>query len=180
MELLTRLAILKYPQGPNLETRLRTLIEKAILPNALRSQFIKFRAQICSPNLLAVFQKHKLALQRIFRYYVVMHHLREQKSTMGFDEFLIFARDCRIVAAYMSEQVLKQIFINAQYSETGGYENDTKYREDSSLCLDFDQFKEAIGAITLYVLCSPYIPMFQRLEHFISDFLLPRAKQRQH
>nr|CCA20599.1 conserved hypothetical protein [Albugo laibachii Nc14] len=179
VEVLIRLAGLKYPQTLTLGLRLCNLIEKLVLPNALRSQSVKFRAEICSPNLLAVFQKHKVALQRVFRYYVVMHHLREDKSSMGFDEFSIFARDCRVVAAYVSEQVLKQIFINAQHKETE--ENtSTKFREESTLCLNFEQFKEAIGAMSVYVLCSPYIPLFQRLERFISDFVLLRAKQRQH
>ena len=95
-------------------------------------------------------------------------------------EFLIFARDCRVVvAAYMSEHVLKQIFINAQHKETEG-DTSTESRVKCTLSLSADQFKEAIGAMSVYVLCSPYVPMFQRLERFISDFMVLRAKHRQH
>ncbi|KAK3268725.1 hypothetical protein CYMTET_22784 [Cymbomonas tetramitiformis] len=42
--------------------------------------------------------------------------------------------------------------------------------------MDFQEFQEALGAITMYKISNPYLPTHQRLDTFINNMLIPKAK----
>lgn len=169
VDALIRIAAVKY-SDMSLDDRFHELMEQTILPNALRSQSEIFRAEVASPKVRAVFQKHKPTLQRIFRYYTSMHMLREQQSTLGLKEFFVFAKDCKLIGSFITEHTLKQVLVNLQQDVEPGSEDDLR--------ADFGDFLEAIAALTEYVICNPYAPLYKRVEQFINEMLLPRARQK--
>lgn len=169
VDALLRIAAVKFADL-SLEARFQELMEQTILPNALRSQSEIFRAEVASPKLRAVFQKHKLPLQRVFRYYTSMHALREQQSTMTLRDFAVFAKDCKLIGSFITEHTLKQVLVNLQHDAEPGSEDDLR--------ADFGDFMEAVAALTEYVICNPYVPLYKRVEQFINEMLLPRARQK--
>ncbi|DBA00754.1 TPA: hypothetical protein N0F65_001225 [Lagenidium giganteum] len=173
VDVVIRLAAAKYSKIP-LEERFRELMEQLVLPNALRSQSEIFRAEISAPKVRTVFQKHKASLQRVFRYYASMHTLREQQSTLDLKEFTIFSRDCKLIGTFVTEHTLKQILANIQRDTS----EHTQVVNDNDLRVDYNEFLEAIAALTEFVICNPYVPLYKRIEQFINEMLLPRARQR--
>ncbi|TYZ67772.1 hypothetical protein PybrP1_010416, partial [[Pythium] brassicae (nom. inval.)] len=146
VDALVRIAAVKFADL-SLEAQFQELMEQAVLPNALRSQSEIFRAEVAAPKLRAVFQKHKPALQRVFRYYTSMRALREQQSTLGLRDFAVFAKDCKLVGSFVTEHTLKQVLVNLQQDAAPGGEDDLR--------ADFGDFTEAIAALTEYVICNP-------------------------
>lgn len=176
VDALVRLAAVKFADL-SLETRFQELMEQAVLPNALRSQSEIFRAEVAAPKLRAVFQKHKPALQRVFRYYTSMRALREQQSTLTLRDFTVFAKDCKLIGSFVTEHTLKQVLANLHQQE-GDSAVPKGGGDDDDLRADFGDFTEAIAALTEYVICNPYVPLYKRVEQFINEMLLPRARQK--
>ncbi|KAL3673216.1 hypothetical protein V7S43_000939 [Phytophthora oleae] len=163
-----------------LDERFRLLMEQDILPHALRSQRELFRAEVAEPKVREVFQRHKPTLQRIFRYYASMHALREQNSTLSLSAFIVMARDCKLIGSFVTEHTLKQVLVNLQRDEgnspaPGAVNNEA---ELEMLRADFSDFQEALAALTEYVVCNPYVPFHKRVDQFIQEMLLPRARQK--
>jgi hypothetical protein len=184
VDALLRLAAIKClgnnkPPLPLLETRFRDLMEIHILPNALRSQSEIFRAEVASPKVRAVFQKHKPVLQCVFKYYTAMHALREQQSTMDWKEFLLFARDCKLVGSFVTEHMLKQVLVSLQREASTGTTSPGAGLDDATMLrVDFADFQEALAALTAYVICNPYVPLYKRIEQFLHEHVLPKARQK--
>jgi hypothetical protein len=171
VEALVRLAAAKLVSTKvALRDKFRELMEQDVLPHALRSQSEIFRAEVASPKVREVFQRHKPELQRVFRYYTSMHTLREQQSTLSLKEFVVLAKDCKLVGSFITEHTLKQVLVNLQREVEPGSEDDLR--------ADFGDFQEAIAALTEYVICNPYVPLSKRVEQFINEMLLPRARQK--
>ncbi|KAK1947976.1 Fimbrin [Phytophthora citrophthora] len=163
-----------------LDERFRLLMEQDILPHALRSQRELFRAEVAEPKVREVFQRHKPTLQRIFRYYASMHALREQNSTLSLSAFIIMARDCKLVGSFVTEHTLKQVLANLQRDE-GNAPAPGAINTEAELEMmraDFSDFQEALAALTEYVVCNPYVPFHKRVDQFIQEMLLPRARQK--
>lgn len=150
--------------------KFRELMENQVLPHALRSQSEIFRAEVAAPKVREVFARHKPELQRVFRYYASMHSLREHQSTLTLKEFAVLAKDCKLVGTFITEHTLKQVLANLQHEVEPGTEDDLR--------ANFDDFQEALAAITEYVVCNPYVPLCKRIEQFINEMLLPRARQK--
>ncbi|GMF20719.1 unnamed protein product [Phytophthora lilii] len=200
---LVRLAAIKYapmppPRAPArgahsrsapvpalpLDERFRLLMEQDILPHALRSQRELFRAEVAEPKVREVFQRHKPVLQRVFRYYASMRALREQNSTLSLAAFIVMARDCKLIGSFVTEHTLKQVLVNLQRDDgnspsptpaPGGSNSDA---ELEMLRADFSDFQEALAALTEYVVCNPYVPLHKRVDQFLQEMLLPRARQK--
>ncbi|KAF1318924.1 hypothetical protein FI667_g13467, partial [Globisporangium splendens] len=167
VDALIRIAAVKFSEM-SLEERFHALMEQHIVPNALHSQSEIFRTEVSSPKARAVFQKHKPTLQRIFRYYTSMTMLREQQSIVGLRELVVLAKDCKLIGSFVTKHILKQVLVNLQ--QDVGFEDDLR--------ADFSDFLEAIAALTEYVICNPYVPLYKRVEQFINEMLLPRARQK--
>ncbi|KAJ0407423.1 hypothetical protein ATCC90586_003833 [Pythium insidiosum] len=182
VDALVRLAAVKMPPPAPLEERFRELMEQFVLPNALRSQAEIFRAEVASPKVRAVFQKHKATLQRIFRYYSSMHALREQQSTIDLKEFTVLAKDCKLIGSFVTEHTLKQVLGNVQRDDVDGGDRPQQQQQQQqradALRVDFADFQEALAALTEYVICNPYVPLYKRVEQFINELLIPRARQK--
>ncbi|KAF4133441.1 Calponin homology domain-containing protein [Phytophthora infestans] len=197
---LVRLAAIKYapmpaPRGPRgghtraapmpalpLDERFRLLMEQDILPNALRSQRELFRAEVAQPKVREVFQRHKPVLQRIFRYYASMHAIREQNSTLSLSAFIVMARDCKLIGSFVTEHTLKQVLVNLQRDDGNSSTMTTATisteAELEMLRADFSDFQEALAALTEYVICNPYVSLHKRVDQFLQEMLLPRARQK--
>ncbi|KAG6609954.1 uncharacterized protein IUM83_00815 [Phytophthora cinnamomi] len=167
-----------------LDERFRLLMEQDILPHALRSQRELFRAEVAEPKVREVFQRHKPVLQRVFRYYASMHALREQNSTLSLAAFIVMARDCKLIGSFVTEHTLKQVLVNLQRDDgnsssppppPGTFSTEA---ELEMLRADFSDFQEALAALTEYVVCNPYVPLHKRVDQFLQEMLLPRARQK--
>ncbi|GMF43267.1 unnamed protein product [Phytophthora fragariaefolia] len=167
-----------------LDERFRLLMEQDILPHALRSQRELFRAEVAEPKVREVLQRHKPVLQRVFRYYASMHTLREQNSTLSLAAFIVMARDCKLIGSFVTEHTLKQVLVNLQRDEgisssppptPGAFSTEA---ELELLRADFSDFQEALAALTEYVVCNPYVPLHKRIDQFLQEMLLPRARQK--
>lgn len=173
-EALIRIAEKKFPMLPFHE-RLRELLEGYVLPNASRSECDKFREELCRPEVLAVYKKHSAALKRIFRYYAAMRGAhtddRNNHAFIDIKAFFTLAKDCKLLGSCFTEETLKQIFLNIQSQDEDVADN------DADSMVDFSEYQEAIAAMTEYSVCSPYLPLYKRIDTFISETFLPRARQ---
>ncbi|KAH9128281.1 hypothetical protein AeMF1_001543 [Aphanomyces euteiches] len=182
---LVMLADKKFPHVV-FEERIRELIEKCIIPHACRSQPEVFRLLLQTADVRGVYQKFKQPLQKTFKYYssVKMNDTTKtskSRSTIGVAEFVMMAKDCKLIGSYVTENTVKQIFVLVQRhpDDEGEDENsETPAAANDELQVDFTEFEEALGALTEYVVANPYIPFFKRLEQFIGDMILPRARQK--
>lgn len=72
VEAIIRIGVLQYerinPPLP-LATCLARVLDNYVLPHGVQSNTEEFRAELASEELRAVFQRHRIALQRIFAYY---------------------------------------------------------------------------------------------------------------
>ncbi|KAE9154169.1 hypothetical protein PF006_g1745 [Phytophthora fragariae] len=167
-----------------LDERFRLLMEQDILPHALRSQRELFRAEVAEPKVREVFQRHKPVLQRVFRYYASMHALREQNSTLSLAAFIVMARDCKLIGSFVTEHTLKQVLVNLQRDDGNSSSPPptpgtlSTEAELEMLRADFSDFQEALAALTEYVVCNPYVPLHKRVDQFLQEMLLPRARQK--
>ncbi|KAG7392053.1 hypothetical protein PHYBOEH_006494 [Phytophthora boehmeriae] len=192
---LVRLAAVKYAPAPAprakgsharsgpipvlpLDERIHLLMEQDVLPHALRSQRELFRAEVAAPKVREVFQRHKPVLQRVFRYYASMHALREQNSTISLASFIVMARDCKLVGSFVTEHTLKQVLVNLQRDDGDCPGPGTTEAELEILRADFSDFQEALAALTEYVVCNPYVPLYKRIDQFLQELVLPRARQK--
>ncbi|KAL7680535.1 putative calponin domain, CH domain superfamily, fimbrin/Plastin [Plasmopara halstedii] len=167
-----------------LDERFRLLMKQDVLPHALRSQRELFRAEVARSSVCEVFQRHKSALQRIFRYYASMHAIREQNSTLPLSGFIVMARDCKIFGTFVSQHMLSQLFVSLQRDDSTApsykpaIEVVRMEGELDVLRIEFDDFNEILAALTEYVICNPYIALHKRVDQFLLEILLPRARQR--
>ncbi|POM62132.1 hypothetical protein PHPALM_28747 [Phytophthora palmivora] len=164
-----------------LDERFRLLMEQDILPHALRSQRELFRAAVAEPKVREVFQRNKPALQRIFRYYASMHALREQNSTLSLAAFIVMARDCKLIGSFVTEHTLKQVLVNLQRDDGNSSSAPGTVNTEAELemlRIDFSDFQEALAALTEYVVCNPYVALHKRVDQFLQEMLLPRARQK--
>lgn len=175
-EALVRLAEKKCPGMP-FHDRLEELLVKFILPNASRSDCDSFRQELTTSEILAVFKKHRVPLQRIFRFYAttVEEGGEPNSATAVIDlkGFVTLAKDVRILNANLSELNLKQIFTNIQHQDK---DNGEEQDAEADFEVDYDEFLESIASLTEYVICNPYVPLYKRMDQFISDIFIPRAK----
>ncbi|KAF0701184.1 Aste57867_8335 [Aphanomyces stellatus] len=166
------------------EDRIRELIEKCIIPHACRSQPEVFRMLLSTSDVRGVYQRFKPTLQRTFKYYSSIKtdesssKSSKSRSTIGIAEFIMLTKDCKLIGSYVTENTVKQIFVLVQrhYDDDDDEWGDMTANEE--LQVDYIEFEEALGALTEYVVSNPYIPFFKRLEQFIGDMVLPRARQK--
>ncbi|KDO16559.1 hypothetical protein SPRG_17926 [Saprolegnia parasitica CBS 223.65] len=166
------------------EERIQELLDKCVLPNASRSQPEAFRLLLHSPDVRAVFLKYKSALQHIFKYYSNMKTDDEMtaasksSTTLDVNEFLNLAKDCKLMGFFVTDAIVKQVFIlvQRQYDDTETQVSTTT--TDDELQIDFAEFEEALAVLTEHVICNPYIPLHKRLEQFVTEMVLPRARQK--
>jgi hypothetical protein len=111
-----------------------------------------------------------------------MHALREQNSTLSLSAFIVMARDCKLIGSFVTEHTLKQVLVNLQRDDgntpapaTGAVSTEA---ELEMLRADFSDFQEALAALTEYVVCNPYVPLHKRVDQFLQEMLLPRARQK--
>ncbi|OWZ24560.1 hypothetical protein PHMEG_000384 [Phytophthora megakarya] len=164
-----------------LDERFRMLMEQDILPHAMRSQRELFRAAVAEPKVREVFQRHKPVLLRIFRYYASMHALREQNSTLSLAAFIVMARDCKLIGSFVTEHTLKQMLVNLQRDDGNSSLTPVAANTEAELEMlraDFSDFQEALAALTEYVVCNPYVALHKRVDQFLQEMLLPRARQK--
>lgn len=175
-EALVRLAAHQYPHSSSLAEALKRLLCDDVLPNAARTEHDAFRTSINSHKSRLVFQRHRPQLKRLFTAYAAADRSRgafAHTDTINVKEFLQLIKDCRLMEnSALTEKTVRQIFNEVQQvddqdegPETGG-DNELVYSE----------FLEGLAAVSCFKLCNPYLPFDQRLEQFLRDAVLPRAR----
>lgn len=166
---LIRVADMKFDMLPFGE-RLSQLLETLIIPNASRSECDAFREQLAKTEIVSVFKKHKESLQRTFYYYAAMN--ADDERSIDVQGFFALTKDCKLLGSNLTDQNVKHLFLNIQSQD------ETDFDLDDDCKVDFDEYMEAIAAMTEYVVCSPYLPLYKRIDTFITETFLPRARQK--
>ncbi|OQR95661.1 hypothetical protein THRCLA_07681 [Thraustotheca clavata] len=184
VQALVHIADKKFPTLP-FEERIHELLEKFIVPNACRAQPEVFRLLLKSPEVRGVYQKYKVSLQYVFKYYSSMKSVdtivtpnSKSSSTIDLNEFLSLTKDCKLIGSFITDVTVRHIFILVQHQYDDSETQVDMIAEDDSLQVDYSEFEEALAALTEYIICNPYVPLNKRLEQFISEMILPRARQK--
>eukprot|EP00854_Cymbomonas_tetramitiformis_P006547 gene6547-7844_t len=169
-ESLVRLAAVKYKgKSDSLSGRLTLLIEKDIMKYAVRVDSDPFRKSMQAPEVEKVLATHSKSLQKIFAYYAGADKGDTKGSTsINAQEFIKLVKDCQLLDNALTEAQIMSIFAYIQHDELDG--------AGMAEQMDFQEFQEALGAITMYKISNPYLPTHQRLDTFINNMLIPKAK----
>ena len=89
-------------------------------------------------------------------------------STINVKELLKMCRDLKIsrASSLVSEQVVRSLFVYVQSPTDGLHQNSVQKHgddEDDDAEMVYEEFKELLGALTVYTLPDPLEPLHKRL-----------------
>lgn len=117
------------------------------------------------PLVDRVYRKHRKPLERIFAFYGG----QDGDMSISIDEFSLMLKQLGIMPQYLEQDEVVQLFLCIQSDEIGD--------DEGAAEMDYTEFLEAIAAITTFTIPNPYMGLDQRLDMFITDTLLVKAKQ---
>jgi len=150
------------------------MLEGPIAERACRTDTETFRKQLCEPDVQAVFRKHRVGLEAVFRHYAAadVNH-REAFNSMNFDEFKQMLKDCLLLAeGGVTMEAAQSIFANVQSDEADA---GTGAEADALSEMVYGEFLEVVSCLACYKFPSPYQPLAQRIDLFIANCILTRA-----
>ena len=166
----------------------RSFFNDNLIPFACRSDAERFRQELQTDDVKAVFRKFRDSLQRIFGKY------SKGDGAMDSNEFLKFVRDRQLINNSFSEQELHQVFNKVQDEEgafyaavgnlglddTGMEKGKEKFKtslKSSKLAseLNYMEFIEGIAAIAIFKDPDPYVPLKQKIEHFLTSEIVTKG-----
>jgi len=168
VELLVRLGNRRFAKDEALTTvasRLEEFIHQDVQAKAARVDSDPFRKLLRDPLVDRVYRKHRRPLERIFAFYGG----QDGGMSINVEEFSLMLKQVGIMPQYLDQDEVAQLFQCIQKEEIG--------EEEGAAEMDYTEFLEAIAAITTFTIPNPYMGLDQRLELFISETLLVKAKQ---
>lgn len=166
----------------------RSFFNDNLIPFACRSDAERFRQELQTDEVKAVFRKFRDPLQRIFGKY------SKGDGAMDANEFLKFVRDRQLINNSFSEQELHHVFNKVQDEEgafyaavgnlglddTGMEKGKEKFKmslKSSKLSseLNYMEFIEGIAAIAIFKDPDPYVPLKQKIEHFLTSEIVTKG-----
>jgi len=146
---------------------LSRLIEENVNVYALLTDTKGFRTALCDDEVQEIFRKHRAVLERIFKFYAGADQSAVGRlGTIDQGEFSLLLKDCKLVDATLTEVAVSTIFCNIQDDDD----------DDGDAEMVYSEFLEAVAAMTEYKVCNPYIPLYQRIEIFLTKNIFPYAK----
>eukprot|EP01006_Ploeotia_vitrea_P034011 TRINITY_DN65686_c8_g7_i1.p1 TRINITY_DN65686_c8_g7~~TRINITY_DN65686_c8_g7_i1.p1 ORF type:complete len:972 (+),score=98.80 TRINITY_DN65686_c8_g7_i1:65-2980(+) len=166
VESLIRLAHRKYRKNnESLPSALGSLLDNHVSKHCLQVDLTDFKAQVYSKEVQEVLAKYRHHLSDVFKHWarVVTPGHPYEMSTAQWKKLL---DDATLVDEVFTHYAAQAIF--------------TKLQEDDSIDLLYHEFTEAIVAVSAFKNPAPYLPLHQRLDHFIHSMLLPRVCHKFH
>ena len=176
IEGLARLAVYRYTKGTVAE-RLNKLIDEDILPNACSVDTDVFREKIASDRVKDIFAKHKHNFKIIYKVFAADDDTGDAalaNDTMNNTELVSFFRDFEMIGPLLSERAVKVLFAYVQQDEEALDDEETGAEVADSEMV-YAEFVESQAAIGCQMRPDPYNVYEMRIDHFISQEIMPRA-----
>eukprot|EP01062_Namystynia_karyoxenos_P023569 TRINITY_DN19119_c0_g1_i1.p1 TRINITY_DN19119_c0_g1~~TRINITY_DN19119_c0_g1_i1.p1 ORF type:complete len:1081 (+),score=406.58 TRINITY_DN19119_c0_g1_i1:71-3313(+) len=175
-KLLFRLAAARVKGNAHLSEKLRTLLDRYVLPNSNATDVDEFREQVYQPTVQTVLASHRDLSVACFRSYCRGARGAWMGSTktkdgkddrrMGRDDFAQLVTDLTLTDSVLTQQAVKQIFIQMVQGEGA--------EEDPAACgLSYGQFLECLCCIAAFKSPAPYLPLSRRVARFFDMFFVP-------
>ena len=170
VECIIRMADVRVNSEPTLHQRLSTFLNTYVLPNVAKVDVSRFRCEIYERPVQKVLLCYAHELQKVFRYYAGADK-NSRSRTINFTEFNKLLLDCNLLHPPLDEAAALSIFVAMQDRS-----------EDDQDEYVYHEFTEGLVACTVYKYPCPYIPLENRVEHFVSHNILThlRAKLKHH
>eukprot|EP00659_Diplonema_papillatum_P014268 gene14268-21882_t len=173
-ESVVRLADARMPGLPRLEQRVAAFLKEHVVPNAAKADVSRFKSEIYERPIQRVLSRYSSDLSKVFLHYASADKKSAKSNTINFIEFTKLLSDCNLLTPPLDQAAALTIFVAMQDDQFVDDDND----EEEYV---FHEFLEALVACTVYRHPCPYVPLDNRLEHFITanvlTFLRPRFKQ---
>eukprot|EP01012_Entosiphon_sulcatum_P000961 TRINITY_DN10168_c0_g1_i1.p1 TRINITY_DN10168_c0_g1~~TRINITY_DN10168_c0_g1_i1.p1 ORF type:complete len:842 (+),score=175.35 TRINITY_DN10168_c0_g1_i1:187-2712(+) len=169
VECLVRLAHEKYcDMLIPLSDKLQKLITEHLLPHASLSTVDEFKTEVYGREVQAVLRENRPALSKIFRYYATNAGSDTKGADdISFQELTLLAKDAKLLDTSLSHHLLQQIFVRIQDDD-----------DPSGMKMMFHEFLEAIVAVAAVKVPSPFTPLHQKLQQFLTAQLFPPLEKK--
>lgn len=174
VEALIRVSLLLHedvsPQ-PRLYKMLENLLEHYVVPGAIQSNTEQYRERLGEQDVLEVFRAHRVPLQRVFRAY--SSDVVGKVHIMVYEDFLTMLREAQILDTNITPKFVRYIFGHTQVEEEFADDVGAGGGEDAMV---YAEFLEGVASVALSKVTSPYVTIPRRIDRFIREFLLPKAR----
>ena len=178
VESLARLAVYRFTKGTPAQ-RLQKLLDEEVLPNACSVDTDVFRERIAGDRVKDVFAKHKHNMKIIYKVFAADDDDGDAamfNDTMNNKELVSFCRDFKMIGPLMSERSVKVLFAYVQQEEEA-LDEDERSEDVGDSEMVFAEFVEANAAMGCQMRPDPYNVVEIRIDHFISQEIIPRAHE---
>ncbi|GMH47323.1 hypothetical protein TL16_g00036 [Triparma laevis f. inornata] len=176
VEGLARLCVYRYTKGTPAQ-RLQKMLEEEVLPNACSVDTDVFRERIAGDRVKDVFAKHKHNMKIIYKVFAADDQEGDAAlagDTMNSNELVSFCREFEMVGPLLSERAVKVLFAYVQQEEEMLDEDEGNDDVGDSEMV-YSEFVESQAAIGCQMRPDPYNVVEIRIDHFISQEIIPRA-----
>jgi hypothetical protein len=131
------------------------LLQRFLLPKALRSDGIAFRKLVATERVQQVFDKFKQPLNKIFTKFAASDQYDDSQADLNLKEFIKFMTDHNLFGGPLNKKMGQSIFNNCQITRYG----ENAQAQESQM--DDEEFVEAVAAIAVVLNPNPYIAFEQ-------------------
>lgn len=170
LESLVRLAHQKSSAstGFSLAAATRELLEVQILPNAQQSNVAEFRERLQKTEVQELLEQNRIPLEFLFRKYAAQDASDEADDEQNLKEFTKMLQNKQLLVEGVTKQMANIVFNNAQHTRYGV---SSTVAVDQESQMDFEEFLEAIAAMTECRYPNPYVKFPLRLKWVIRSLL---------
>eukprot|EP01060_Flectonema_neradi_P005376 TRINITY_DN13573_c0_g1_i1.p1 TRINITY_DN13573_c0_g1~~TRINITY_DN13573_c0_g1_i1.p1 ORF type:complete len:1070 (+),score=171.39 TRINITY_DN13573_c0_g1_i1:838-4047(+) len=165
VECIIRMADVKIHAEPTLHQRVHTLLTTYVLPNVAKADISRFREEIYERPVQKVLLRYAHELQKVFRYYAGADKNSRSSRTINFMEFSKLLSDCHLLHPPLDEAAALSVFVAMQDRS-----------EDEQDEYVYHEFVEGLVACTVYKYPCPYLPLENRVEHFLTTNILSHLR----
>ena len=171
VEVIVRMAAGRAAKGTALPEAVRELVERQILPNACKSDAEQFRGMLKAKEFVAVMDKHRKSIRKIFMKYSGADLSDKDGLTMNRKECTQLFKDALQIGGGFDFADIKRIFGNVQDLE-GNAGDDAGDDEE----LVFTEFLELLVCVCIYRDPNPFMPLDKRFDRYVTQELIKPLK----
>jgi hypothetical protein len=174
VEMLVRIAAMRYTRLEHIADRLHMLLLRDILPHASRLPVDDFRNQLASAEMIVVLERHAEVLEQAFDVLAAQSIIRSGAHSGAKGVSLSkFTRFCWTVGLTNGREIAT-VFENAHHDHHETKSADQDDDDNAFPPLTFLEFVEALCAISLWVIRLPFLSPSSRFGRFISHHVIPK------
>merc|ERR1712150_447298 len=163
-------------------TMLRCLIEEYLLPHACKSNVDTFRGEVSMDKVQRVFGTYRELLRKIFFFYAKVPQLVPGQvsqapsidlpgwTRMLVDTGIISSKPSDAQPNEFSSEAAQVVFQEVQLEEDSDTSVEVGGGDGEMIWMEF---LEALAATSCYMQLNPYIPLYTKLEDFLSTRMIP-------